>query len=229
MQDREIELWENKRIVSDASPEEVWNYHSNNSISKTSSLQVANSELSVVHPSFRVISTASKSQPLKDWLSDEHANMFFCIPSQPMDRREESDILLSTGCPPPVVETLLSFAEKYRQSISVDNILKNRKLGTRSLVRIGRRLAMFPQDDNLHMILCQSLLAEFLPVSDRMNLETLLEEATIEREIPPVRSSKIVCRVTHDMNASSTQAPSSKGPLLFSLGPTVQAIAQHKS
>lgn len=113
--------------------------------------------------------------------------MFFPIPSQPMGRREEANILLSTGCPPTFVDSLILFAEKYRQSISVDNVLKNRKLGTRSLVRIARRLAMFPQDDDLNTIICRSLLAEFLPASERMNLDTLLEEVDIERKTPPVR------------------------------------------
>lgn len=150
------------------------------------SYQVTNGELSVVRPSFRVISTASKSQPLKDWLSDEHANMFFPIPSQPMDRKEEADILLSTGCPSPLVEVLVSFAEKYRKSISADNILKNRKLGTRSLVRIAHRLAMFPHDNDLNSIISRTLLAEFLPASERMNLDTLLEEVNIEMKTPPV-------------------------------------------
>ena len=103
-----------------------------------------------------------------------------------MDHEEESNILLSTGCPPPLVAILLSFAEKYRQSISVDNVLKNRKLGTRSLVRISRRLAMFPQDNDLNSTIGRSLLAEFLPASERMNLDALLEEVNIEKKTPPV-------------------------------------------
>ncbi|TFY77867.1 hypothetical protein EWM64_g6146, partial [Hericium alpestre] len=96
-QDRETELWEEKRIVSFLAPDE-----------KTTS-----PELSTVHPSFRVISTASKSTLLKDWLSDEHANMFLPIPAQPMARAEEATLLLQTGCAPPHAHTLLAFAEKY--------------------------------------------------------------------------------------------------------------------
>jgi hypothetical protein len=113
--------------------------------------------------------------------------MFFPIPSQPMDKKEESDILALTGCSPTVVDVIVSFAEKYRQSISADNILKNRKLGTRSLFRIARRLSMFPQDDDLNAIINRSLLAEFLPAVERMNLETLLEESKIEKQNALVR------------------------------------------
>ncbi|KAG6840024.1 hypothetical protein C0991_009490 [Blastosporella zonata] len=175
IQDREIELWENKRIVSQASSEEV-----------------ATGELSVAHPSFRIISTASKSLPLKDWLSDEHANMFFPIPSQPMDRAEETDILSATGCPPPLIEILLSFAEKYRQSMSDDNVVKNRKLGTRSLVRIAKQLAMFPWGDDLSAIINRSLLTEFLPAMEKINIETLLEESKIDRKTPLFNADPVI-------------------------------------
>ncbi|PPQ92175.1 hypothetical protein CVT25_008949 [Psilocybe cyanescens] len=172
IQDRETELWESKRIVAEASPEEI-----------------SSGELSVAHPSFRIISTASKSLLLKDWLSDEHANMFFPIPSQPMDQKEESTILSATGCHQDVIDTLLVFAEKYRNSMSADNVLKNRKLGTRTLVRIARRLALYPQDTDLQSIIQRSLLAEFLPATEKMNLNTMLEDSNIFKLTPPFNPS----------------------------------------
>ena len=140
--------------------------------------------------------------------------MFFLIPSQPMDHKEESNILLSTGCPPPLVEILLSFAEKYRQSISVDNTLKNRTLGTRSLVRIARRLAMFPQDDDLNSIISRSLLAEFLPASEQMNLDALLEEVDIEKKTPPVRLSSIACVTSNSHGCQFNLNPVVEGSCL---------------
>jgi hypothetical protein len=143
--------------------------------------QLSSTELSVAHPSFRVISTASKSLPLKDWLSDEHANMFFAVPSQPMTLEEEEAILLETGCPPETVKVLLAFATKYRESMSMGSAQKNRKLGTRSLVRIARRLSFFPKDDDLYSIISQSLLTEFLPVVERLNIDNLLNDAGITK------------------------------------------------
>lgn len=189
LQDREVELWQNNRIVAPDLTENIQVSISRSFLylylSAHMSLQLSEFEdLSIAHSSFRVISTASKSIPLKDWLSDEHANMFFTIPSQPMGLDEESQILLSTGCAPNTVKTLLEFAERYRQSISEDNFQKNRKLGTRTLLRISRKVAKFPEDDDLHRILSQSLLAEFLPPMERMNLNALLEESDIrEKEI----------------------------------------------
>jgi von Willebrand factor A domain-containing protein 8 len=153
----------------------------------TATIQVSSGELSVTHPSFRIISTASKSLSLRDWLNDEHANMFFPIPSQPMDADEENEILLETGCSPNIIKTLLSFAEKYRQSLSADAVQKNRKLGTRALVRIATRLARFPQDDDLNALISRSLLAEFLPAVERITLDTLLQEAGIKKRSAWVR------------------------------------------
>ncbi|KAF7986115.1 hypothetical protein HWV62_41553 [Athelia sp. TMB] len=165
VQDRELELWEGKRIVAEAE------------VSETST-----GELSVAHPSFRLIATASKSLPLKDWLSAEHANMFFPIAAQPMTASEESAVLAATGCPLSLISTLIPFANKYRESMSADTVQKNRKLGTRSLVRIARRVAAFPNDDDLHGLITRSLLAEFLPAVERMNLDELLEDAGIKKK-----------------------------------------------
>ncbi len=104
-----------------------------------------------------------------------------------MNTEEESNILLTTGCPKETVDALLSFAEKYRQSISAENVLKSRKLGTRSLVRIAHKLSMFPNNFDLNSIISQSLLAEFLPTVERLNLDTLLEESNFFQRTDVVR------------------------------------------
>lgn len=134
-----------------------------------------------------MISTASKSLPLKDWLSDEHANMFFTIPAQPMPPSEEAHVLQQTGCPVAIIDTLLRFAEKYRAGMTADAVQKNRKLGTRALIRIARRVARFPADgDDLHAMLSRALLAEFLPATETMNLQNIFEECGINKRTPPV-------------------------------------------
>ncbi|KAI0708684.1 AAA domain-containing protein [Earliella scabrosa] len=168
-QDREVELWETRRIVR-----------------RILDGEEPSPDLSVAHPSFRVISTASKSLPLKDWLSDEHANMFFTVPAQPMSHAEEAHLLLQTGCAAPVVETLLAFADRYRTSMTADAVQKNRKLGTRALMRIARRVAQFPAAaDDLHVLLSRAVLAEFLPATEAMNLQNIFEETGVKRRTPP--------------------------------------------
>jgi hypothetical protein len=142
----------------------------------------------VTDPSFRIIATASKSLPPKDWLFDEHANMFFAVPSQPMDAAEEAAILLETGSPQAMVDTLLRFAGKYRRNMSSETAQKSRKLGTRSLVRIARRFSRFPSDLDLHTVISRSLLAEFLPASEQMSLNSLLDESGIRKRVTLVIS-----------------------------------------
>ncbi|KAJ7860618.1 AAA domain-containing protein [Mycena olivaceomarginata] len=173
VQDRETELWAGKRIVGEATPTEI---------------DSGASTLSLAHPSFRLIATASKSLPLKDWLSAEHANMFFPVPAQPMGRVEEEAILLATGCAPRAVKRMLAFAERYRASMSEDSVQKNRKLGTRSLVRVARRMAV----GDLRAVLSRTLLLEFLPAVERMNVEQLFDEAGILRVTPAHNPSPFV-------------------------------------
>lgn len=141
-------------------------------------------DLATCHPSFRIIATASKSIPLKDWLTCEHANMFFTLPSQPMNKEEERKTVLSTGCPVEIVEKLLTFAEKYRNTLASDSVQKNRKFGTRGVLRIAKRIAMVSRnhdgsEDELYALINESILAEFLPMTEKTILEILLKECNI--------------------------------------------------
>ncbi|KAJ7165324.1 AAA domain-containing protein [Mycena filopes] len=181
-QDREVELWAGKRIVADATQSE---------------LQDANGELSLAHPSFRLIATASRSLPLKDWLSAEHANMFFPVLAQPMARAEETAILRATGCAVDSIERMLDFAERYRASMAEDNVLKSRRLGTRALVRVARRIgavggAEGEAEGDLRALLSRTLLLEFIPAVERMNVEQLFDDAGIARGAPAHHPNAVV-------------------------------------
>jgi hypothetical protein len=117
--------------------------------------------------------------------------MFFPVPAQPMGRPEEEAILRATGCPAQLVGRMLAFAERYRASMSEDSVQKNRKLGTRSLVRIARRMAIDSGagaevegeggEGDLRAVLSRALLLEFLPGVERMNVDQLFDEAGIVR------------------------------------------------
>jgi hypothetical protein len=114
--------------------------------------------------------------------------MFFTIPSQPMSRVEEQHILLSHhNSPSRLVDLLLDFAEKYRGSmVEESGAVRKRKLGTRTLVRVMRRIAVEKGEVDLYAIITRILLAEFLPAVEKMNLEGLLSEVGIEKKTPPV-------------------------------------------
>jgi len=108
-----------------------------------------------------------------------------------MDQEEERKTVLSTGCPVEIVEKLLSFAGRYRNTLASDSVQKSRKFGTRAILRIAKRLAMAPQNDGseneLYMLIDRSILAEFLPTTERAVLEILLKESNISQGRPAVQ------------------------------------------
>ena len=112
--------------------------------------------------------------------------MFFPVTSIPMFTDEETQLLLHTGCSFPLVETLIKFADKYRSIMTSDVVQKNRKLGTRALVRIARLLARFESHADLHSIFGRAVLAEFLPAAERMGLDVIFEELSVRKATPPV-------------------------------------------
>lgn len=117
--------------------------------------------------------------------------MFFPVLTQPMDGAEESALLRATGCPEAIVSLLISFAIKYRENMSLADsrtgagpggsagVMKNRKLGTRSLIRMARRVAAAPWDDDLYTLIRRVVLADFLPPVERMELDSLFAEIGI--------------------------------------------------
>ncbi|KAM0790964.1 hypothetical protein ACM66B_004269 [Microbotryomycetes sp. NB124-2] len=160
--DREAELWEGKRLVRAPGPDDS---PSDRGI------------LSYVHPSFKIIATPSKSQEPKMWLTEELASGFLALPSVAMPLDEEKHILLATGCAPQVVDQIETFARAYRRQNSVPGS-KSRRLGTASLVRIAKRLALFP-DDDLYTLLNRTVLSDFLPQTNRQELASLFKETGI--------------------------------------------------
>ncbi|KAH8980661.1 AAA domain-containing protein [Lactarius akahatsu] len=178
LQDREVELWEGKRIVASLGDD----------------MGPMNSpDITIAHPSFRVISTASRAAPLRDWLSAEHANMFLTLPAQPMGRSEEAALLLRTGCPPSHVHALLEFAGTYRTRMAPsDGALRVRRLGTRALLRIARRLARFPWDQDMRKMLERALLTDFLPATERAGVEELLEDVGIKKISPVFHPAPLI-------------------------------------
>ncbi len=103
-----------------------------------------------------------------------------------MDAKEETAILEATGCPRETTDTLIVFADKYRRGVSTSQVVKDRKLGTRSLVRIARRLALFPKGDDLHRIIQEILLSEFMPPAEKIRLDVLFEDSGIHKSRVPV-------------------------------------------
>ncbi|KZP21316.1 hypothetical protein FIBSPDRAFT_931734 [Athelia psychrophila] len=99
-------------------------------------------------------------------------------------------IALAAMFPPP---PQLSTGQLARlESMLADTVQKHWKLSTRSLVRIARRVARSPEEEDLQGLITRSLLAEFLRAVERMNLDELLEDAGIKKKSAWFNPSPIV-------------------------------------
>lgn len=103
--------------------------------------------------------------------------MFVSLPSLSMLPDEERALLVSTGCDPSTVTTLLAFARTYRTANSAPTS-KARRLGTGSLLRIAKRLSKFP-GEGLWEILNRTLLTEFLAATTKGEVTALMGEHKI--------------------------------------------------
>ncbi|BGP51199.1 hypothetical protein JCM10450v2_007128 [Rhodotorula kratochvilovae] len=163
--DRQGELWEGKRLTARRDGE----------------AQDAAGVLDWIHPSFRVVTTASKATSPAEWLTEDLAANLVSLPTLPMPIEEERALLLAEGCPAPQVDLLELFATRYRAHTAAAGS-KARRLGTASLVRIARRLARYP-DENVRTLLERALLVDFLPNTERDAIADLMNEVKLAKEL----------------------------------------------
>jgi len=113
-----------------------------------------------------------------------------------MSKSEERAVLLNTGCPPDAVDALQSFSESYRtQTGSLNggekgsqgqshNAIKNRRLGTRTLVRMAERLKTEGEVGgrvDVWGLVERTLLTEFMPPTEKMVIQDLLAASQVEK------------------------------------------------
>ncbi|GAA5826620.1 hypothetical protein JCM11251_002821 [Rhodosporidiobolus azoricus] len=169
--DREGELWEGKRLT----------------ITFKRDSGTGPSVLDLLHPFFRIISTSTKSTPPSQWLTEDITSSLIALPSIPMPSSEERALLALTLCPSHLLDQLQAFAIIYRARTTADaglsgaGVSKSRRLGTASLVRAARRLALFPKE-NVRTLLERTLLLEFLPKVERESVEGMFEEVGLQKE-----------------------------------------------
>ncbi|EGF99746.1 Hypothetical protein MELLADRAFT_94123 [Melampsora larici-populina 98AG31] len=181
---RSLELWGGKRLV----PFEQ-------------KIQNEDPMVSVVNPSFRVICTATKSGMgtshsgrAPEWMTnDELGNITMMIEMIGLRWEEEVELTKNIGINETLLNKLSVFVKAYRDLSSQGG--KFRRLGTRGLLRICKRLGCFPEEEwDLGRTLKRILLVEFLPKTERMDFESCLELAEIKigeewDYLPPILSS----------------------------------------
>ncbi|TPX32182.1 hypothetical protein SmJEL517_g04613 [Synchytrium microbalum] len=143
-----------------------------------------------VHPNFRVISiarptvTAQGGAQKGNWLSPEICSLFRYIPMRSLSYVEEMYVIqmLCPGIEESKLKALLTFANVLRSENDETARLLASSLSTRQLIRVCRRMAMFP-DEDMHNSVQKVSLSRFLPSMAKDLLTKLLLDAEIEPAI----------------------------------------------
>ncbi|KAG0097282.1 von Willebrand factor A domain-containing protein 8 [Podila epicladia] len=134
-----------------------------------------------IAPSFRIVALArpvsngTEGGKPGSWLAPEIVSMFQFVTVRPLSLEEETQLLetLSPGVSPESLGLLLRFANHLRASPDETIKTLSSAMSTRQLIRICRRLAVFP-DESLHDAVHKVSLSRFLPSIAKEALNQLL-------------------------------------------------------
>ena len=175
--DREMNLPDGKRLINSKRYRALITKHgyTKDALSKEN--------IYPIHPSFRIIAVArpkSAATPKGTWLTPEIAAMFLFVFVRPLDSTEEMSVLTSL------------FSRVHSASLLKLTMLANRMrsdkdetiqslgscLSTRQLLRIGRRLSLFP-NENVRSIIFKASLYRFLPSMEKDAFSKYLDDSNI--------------------------------------------------
>ncbi|KAL7742632.1 hypothetical protein ACLKA6_002000 [Drosophila palustris] len=137
-----------------------------------------------IHESFRVVALA---EPPKldsnhnSWLTPELLSMFLYQELRPLQQYEENQLLIQVvGEVHPKMKLLMALAQILRSSS--DPMLQglSERLSTRQLLKLGRRLAAYPESD-VYELLQNTFLIKFMPSLLRARLEQAMKQAGIHQ------------------------------------------------
>ncbi|KAG0268044.1 von Willebrand factor A domain-containing protein 8 [Actinomortierella ambigua] len=170
--------------------------------------QMVEKGLLKIHPAFRIVSLA---RPVSNgteggkpgaWLSPEIVSLFQFITVRPLSQDEETLLLttLSPGVSEENLKLLLSFANRLRSD--QDETIKSLSsaMSTRQLIRICRRLAVFP-DECLYDAIHKVSLSRFLPSIAKQALNALLKTKGIHPKPKTYKTSELQIEVLPDRKA----------------------------
>ncbi|CAG8614734.1 10142_t:CDS:10 [Funneliformis caledonium] len=176
-----------------------------------------------IHPAFRIIALgrpvsggSGEGRP-GAWLSPEIVSMFQFVVVRSLDYQEEMRVLetLSPGIDSNNLSLLLQFANRLRKGS--DEIVKtlSNALSTRQLIRICRRLALFP-NDSLYEAIHRVSLSRFLPSLAKTALEELMASNGI---LPPMK-------VVNVEQLKIDVLPSRSNPQILKIGNVEEPLAK---
>ncbi|CAG8498053.1 10506_t:CDS:10 [Cetraspora pellucida] len=166
-----------------------------------------------IHPAFRIVALGRPGS----WLTPEIVAMFQFIVIFPLDYLEETQILetLSPGIDTKKLSLLLHFVNRLRQDTGETVKTLSDTLSTRQLIRICRRLTLFPKE-SLYLAIQKATLSRFLPSLVR----TALEELMINNEILPPTELVDIEKLKIEV------LPSRDDPKILRIGEVEQPIAK---
>ncbi|XP_003412650.2 von Willebrand factor A domain-containing protein 8 isoform X2 [Loxodonta africana] len=177
--DRELSLYDGSRLLRED------RYTRLKEELKLSDAQLRNRSIFPIHPSFRIIALAEPpviGSTTQQWLGPEFLTMFFFHYMKPLVKSEEMQVIkeMVPNIPQEALDKLLSFTHKLRETQDPTAQSLAASLSTRQLLRISRRLSLYP-NENLHGAVAKACLSRFLPSLARAALEKNLADAAIER------------------------------------------------
>ncbi|KAJ2997148.1 von Willebrand factor A domain-containing protein 8 [Globomyces sp. JEL0801] len=141
-----------------------------------------------VHPSFRIVAIARPNQmgSKGNWLNQEILSLFSFVVMRPMSIAEEKEVMLSLfpHLSKDIIDTLTSLAHSLRIEKDETLSMLASNLSTRQLLRIGRRLSVYPKE-SLHDSILKVSLSRFLPSLAREALDSYLLRFKIQPSNPP--------------------------------------------
>ncbi|XP_055954220.1 von Willebrand factor A domain-containing protein 8-like [Argiope bruennichi] len=162
-----------------------------------------------IHPSFRIVALAEppKTQSMKDnWINPELLSIFLFHSVRPLSFQEEKIVIEKmVGNVSAKMNSILEFTHKLRNSD--DDALRNvsSSLSTRQLVRMARRLSIFP-DASVYNLITQSCLTKFLPPLTKQAIENMLESLNIE-DSEIITNDKLINVSNGNLHIGNTSAP----------------------
>ncbi|XP_023587391.1 von Willebrand factor A domain-containing protein 8 isoform X3 [Trichechus manatus latirostris] len=176
--DRELSLYDGSRLLRED------RYMRLKEELKVSDEQLRERSIFPIHPSFRIIALAEPpviGSTAQQWLGPEFLTMFFFHYMKPLVKGEEIQVIkeMVPNIPQEALDKLLSFTHKLRETQDPMAQSLAASLSTRQLLRISRRLSLYP-NENLHSAVTKACLSRFLPSLARAALEKNLADAVIE-------------------------------------------------
>ncbi|CAG8551920.1 10698_t:CDS:10 [Diversispora eburnea] len=186
--------------------------------------QLKSKGILAIHPAFRIVALArpfsSSEGESGSWLSPEIVSMFQFLVVRPLNNQEEAQVLktLSPGIDSENLSLLLRFAHLLRND--TDETIKSisNALSTRQLIRICRRLTLFPRE-SLYETIHKVSLSRFLPSLAKEALEELMINNGILSPSNPINISQLKIEIL----------PSRDDPKILRIGDVEQPISKESN